>query len=450
MLSFALCLLCFGVAWIAARRSLVAGLIALLAIGYVYGIVRANVVQTLSHFTFDAALAAVYLVWLPRAWQDRTQYAYRQLRPWFLFLVGWPMLLTLIPVQDYAVQLVGLRGNVFFLPIVLIGVALKPDEFRRLASALAVLNLAVFAFAVAEYFIGIEPFFPRSAVTEIMYRSHDLGVEGAYRIPATFTSAHAYAGTMVATVPFLFGAWSDPATRGQRQLRLLLALFCVGVGVLMAGARQPAIILAAVILAGALGTRSSIRVRSLSLLLVAGTLVISTRSERLQRFRTLQDTDAIGERVQGSVNGTFLENAIAHPLGNGLGGGGTSMPYFLADRLRDPIVIENEYGRVMMEQGIVGLLGWLAFLGVVLARAYTMRRPNLVVAQRMSLGFVFTTCLSGAIGLGMLTSIPGTALFLLLAGWMLRVEGSTAVDMHAVRTQAPELPGDAWSGVPTT
>ena len=45
-----------------------------------------------------------------------------------------------------------------------------------------------------------------------------------------------------------------------------------------------------------------------------------------------------------------------------LGGGGTSIPYFLQDRVKDPVGMENEYGRILLETGIPGLMIWLIFI----------------------------------------------------------------------------------------
>ena len=78
--------------------------------------------------------------------------------------------------------------------------------------------------------------------------------------------------------------------------------------------------------------------------------------ERLQRFRSLQDPEFIAQRFGGSVNMSFFELVRKYPLGNGLGGGGTSVPYFLQDRIRNVVVMENEYARILLELGIPGLL----------------------------------------------------------------------------------------------
>ena len=77
--------------------------------------------------------------------------------------------------------------------------------------------------------------------------------------------------------------------------------------------------------------------------------------ERLQRFRSLQDPGFIAQRIGDSVNLSFIELVRTYPLGNGLGGGGTSVPYFLQDRIRNVVMMENEYARILLELGIPGL-----------------------------------------------------------------------------------------------
>lgn len=65
-LSLLLCLLSFGLCYWAGRRSLPSGLIAALGVGYGYGIMRANVPETFSHFIFDAGVVGLYATQLFR------------------------------------------------------------------------------------------------------------------------------------------------------------------------------------------------------------------------------------------------------------------------------------------------------------------------------------------------------------------------------------------------
>src|SRR5207302_1691964 len=111
--------------------------------------------------------------------------------------------------------------------------------------ALAVLNLIAFVFACAEFFGGVERFYPQNQVTQLIYNSAvDERFDSpdrldALRIPATFTGAHAYAGTMTLTFAFLFGAWiQKKGWRWAWHRHLLSAAMAVTViAVFMAAAR---------------------------------------------------------------------------------------------------------------------------------------------------------------------------------------------------------------------
>src|SRR5882724_2801804 len=99
-MSLALCLIAFLLTVFAGRMSRVAGLATVIGIGYVYGIVRANLPETLSHFIFDSAVLGFYVTQFSRRLDWKQQLRVRQLKPWLVFLIGWPVILFFIPVQD--------------------------------------------------------------------------------------------------------------------------------------------------------------------------------------------------------------------------------------------------------------------------------------------------------------------------------------------------------------
>ncbi len=63
-MSSALCILAFLVTAYVARKSLVGGIVTALAVGYFYGILRANLNEMMSHFIFDGAVIGLYVGWL--------------------------------------------------------------------------------------------------------------------------------------------------------------------------------------------------------------------------------------------------------------------------------------------------------------------------------------------------------------------------------------------------
>src|SRR5918911_2389086 len=146
-----LCLLTFVLCYWMGRRSLVGGLVAVIGVGYAYGITRANLPETYSHFIFDAGVIGLYAAQLFRRLTPAQEYRVSPLRPWIEFLIAWPLLLFLIPVQDLLIQFVGLRGSIFLLPFVLLGARLDPEERYRLALWIAGLNIVAFLFASTEF-----------------------------------------------------------------------------------------------------------------------------------------------------------------------------------------------------------------------------------------------------------------------------------------------------------
>jgi O-antigen ligase len=166
--------------------------------------------------------------------------------------------------------------------------------------------------------------------------------------------------------------------------------------------------------------------------LIAVLAFVALRNERFQRFKSLGDTENVEGRLAGSVNRGFFEILMEYPMGNGLGGGGTSIPYFLEGQVRNPIGMENEYALILAEQGIIGLVLWLSFIGWFLfqfRRAFA--KGPWATGRRIAWCLAAFWLATAWIGTGLFTSIPGTVMQLLAMGW-------TA---GAVQTQRSQLEG---------
>jgi hypothetical protein len=415
MIAILICVVAFVVSYLAGRRSLGYGLIAALTVGYFYGIARANLLTQFSHFMFDASLVGLFLSqrWGPSPGEAGST---RAVRLWLLALIGWPILVSLMPFQPLLVSIVGLRGNTFFLPMLLLGSRLKERDLLRLAVGIAILNFVALGFAFAEYVSGVQKFYPRSPVTAIIYASNDAG-EGFLRIPAIFVNAHAFGGTMVSTLPYLIGAWSLATSYRQRWL-MLFAIGCSLLGILMSATRLNFIIGSGMILVTLFTSRMKAKSKVIFVLLVIGLGMVAISNVRFQRFMTLTDTDFVKQRIAGSVNRGFWEILVEHPMGNGVGGGGTSIPYFLEGQVRNPIGLESEYARILCELGVIGLVLWLSFLIWFISRGpIAFAKVNWQTARRLAWCLCILGWGSGLTGIGVLTSIPGTMIFLLSLGW---------------------------------
>jgi hypothetical protein len=431
MIALGLCLVAFLASNWAGRRSLGQGLIALLTVGYFYGILRANLLTVFSHFIFDAGLLGLYLSQNWKSSDPREAKRLGVVRLATVVLIAWPVLLVLMPFQPLLVSLVGLRGNIFFIPILMLGSRLKEKDLLQLSAGLALLNLVAVGFATLEYFAGVPRFYPFSPVTQIIYASGDVA-GGFLRIPAIFTSPHAYGGAMVFSLPFVLGGWQRAQTRMSR-LVAVLGMGAAMLGVLMSATRTNFILGSAIVLTAVFTSRMRVGRQSVFLLLIAAVAWTAMSNERFQRFKSLTDTDAVGERIAGSVNRTFFEILFEYPMGNGLGGGGSSIPYFLEGQVKNPIGMENEYTRILSEQGVIGLFLWLSFVMWFLTRAQNAFAKGPWTSSRRVAWCLGAFMLGTAwVGLGTFTSIPGTVLLLLSIGWT-----ATPMPAEARRSREP-------------
>ncbi len=428
MTALGLCLLSFLAAYWAGKRSLSLGIIALLAVGYFYGIVRANLLSTGSYFMFDLASFGLYA---SQKWSNLGPRS-ASLRGWMLALMIWPALLLLLPFQPLLVSLVGLRSAVFFLPMVLLGSRLRGNDLFRLSVGFAALNLIALGFAVAEYFLGLPRFYPLNPSTALIYQSSDVA-GGFFRIPATFVHAHAFGGTMVATIPYLVGAW-DKAKSQKLRLFTLMGTAAALLGVLLSATRMNFVISAVLVLVAIWNGQMKVSRRAIFVLLIAVMVVVALNNPRFQRFKSLSDTDAVQDRISGSVNRGFFDTLAEYPMGNGLGGGGTNMPFFLQGRVRNPIAMENEYARILSEQGVIGLMLWVGFLTWFLSRTREVFASGpWATSRRLIWGLSLFGLLSGLIGEGMLSSIPETAMLLMGIGFIsTRMEGAAEKQSQGV------------------
>ena len=403
---------------LAGNRSLKHGLVMLVGIGYIYGILRANFPDVWTYLMFDAGVVGLYAsqLWRPLSLEQRRKV--QDLRLWMIALMAWPALLFIVfPSNTPLVELVGLRGNIFLLPFLLLGARLSSDDLADMALVLGVFNLAVVAVGIVEFFVGIEPFYPINEVTEIIYKSKDLVGRTVYRIPATFSSAHAFAGTLVMTLPLLVGAWSQPHRQRWHGPLLAAAIVVSLMGIFMAAARThmitAAILVVVVTFSGRLGGKQWLRWAVA--IAVVGYLIAG--DERFQRFTTLQDTTFLAERWGGSVNEGFFELVGQYPMGNGLAGGGTSVPYFLRGTVAPGPQMENEYARIVLEQGLPGLALWILFIVWVLVRSPGRMRDSWALGRRLAWVTFLVSFGSGLLGMGMFTSVPQTVVMLMMMGW---------------------------------
>ena len=417
MIGVFLCLAAAVTCYVASRRSRGAGLSAVLAWGYAYGLLRAHFADSGAYFVFDSALAGLYLTVFRRT-EASDRRRIKDLQMWAAVLVAWPCLMALIPFQPMLVTLVGLRAATLVIPAMLLGTQLRDEDLSTLSVSMSLLNIAVLIIAVMEYRLGVDRFFPQNDVTSLIFQMNDVAHYTAYRIPATFSQAHVYAGTMASTIPILFGGWVQTGKSRLMRGLAILGLATALLGILLAAARMTFILSTFVIALASLKSGLSLKKRLTWYVMLATVALITVSNERLQRFTSLSDTHYVEARIAGSVNRGFFEILVEYPMGNGLGGGGTSLPYFLEHDVRNPVGMESEYARIMLEESVIGLLLWIAFVIWFLTRPTAFAHT----AWRDGRRIAWVGCLlafgSGLIGIGLFTAVPQNVLLFLMIGWV--------------------------------
>lgn len=423
MTLIALPLLALAVTLLLTLRSLAAGLISVVAIGYFHGYIRANYLSVYTTFLFDAAILGLYLGFVLGHPQRLEELGRRVLSGWVALLVLWPVMLVFVPVNDFFIQLVALRAAVWFVPVLLVASQLSASELVALARALAVLNLLALGGGVYVYYAGVEALYPYNAVTQIIYMSRDVGSLGYHRVPSFFLSAHAYGVTMLWTLPLLVERTFGMGARLGERLLAASGLLAAVIGILLCGARQPVVLVLLMLLTAWAIARFHAGVGLLAVVLAGLGLFLLEQNERLQRVKELLDTEQVEQRVRASANETFLELLLRYPAGAGLGSAyGTSIPYFLADRASQTIGLENEFSRLLVDQGWLGLGLWLGFLLWLLGRLPPWRLDvSFGMAVMFMHALVLVSWATAFIGTGLLSSVPASVLMLTQMGVLARV-----------------------------
>jgi hypothetical protein len=196
----------------------------------------------------------------------------------------------------------------------------------------------------------------------------------------------------------------------------MLGMAAAFVGVMMASTRQGMIMAGVLVVIASLSGKLGTLKRVVWAVAIVAVIYAAMHNDRWQRYKEL-DSQAVEDRIAGSVNRTFWEVLVEYPLGNGLGGGGTSIPYFLASQVNRPVGVENDYCRVLLEQGVIGLLLLLGFVVWFVTNRATFVKDDWLTGRRMGWFLCVLSWFVGALGLGMLTSIPNSFMFLLTVGW---------------------------------
>jgi hypothetical protein len=425
-----LCGLAFLTAFCLGMHSLGHGMGAVLGWGYFYGILRCNFLDAGTQFIYDAAVAGLYLVCLVQAVHPQVARKSSPIIPWLFVLIGWPLLLTLVPRAPLIIQLVGFRASAYYLLFLLVGARADAKSCAQIGKWLAVLNLLVLIFGLLEYVNGVEQFYPRNVRTAIIYRS-DAGVTENLRIPGTFVNAQSYGAAMVISLPFLLMAYLQKPSQTWFWI-LVGGTAAAVIGLLLSACRAPMAILGAAFFLVCVRDPSIITKGAVTKLILVMVFVaawfVRNGDERVNRFKEIGEVKVVQNRLGNPMVVVEYSGKILaqNPMGKGIANG-VSIPYFLTNEVEKEALEEHpesEYIHITVTQGFVGILIWLSFLVWFALRP--LPRGNLVLLFMHSLALMEYVC--GIWGVGISFSIPLSAVLYFIMG------------MVSQRHRSPTLP----------
>jgi len=447
LLIIGLPMLAFGAAFIFSRISLGASLSVLLTFGYFSGVIRSNFRSVFTTFMFDMAVLGVYLGIFFNQPELVAKVKRMTIVAWLVPLILWPLFVAVFPINDFLVQMLAFRSTVWLLPLMLLGASITEKDLTMMARVIAGLNLCALVGGVFCYYYGVEALHPKNEITSIIYNSRD--VTGGYlRIPSIFLSSAAYGSTMVASLPFIVNRLFHPKADGTEKLWMLAGLAAACIGVALCASRAPVVAAVIILVMVWIFTGFSARVGIPVIIGFAAIVFLIMSNERFQRVTSLAEQNVLANRVRGSVNQSFIQLFFEYPFGAGMGSSvGTSIPYFLSTRAPKPIGLENEYSRILIDQGWIGLLLWLMFIFWVHVPWPKIKgtRSSFKFGTIMIYAASVTTWCTAVIGSGTLSAIPGSALLLINMGIIVsrREEFALAAKRQPVRRR-PTTPNRSW------
>jgi hypothetical protein len=406
----------FLVTFVLTRRSLGAGVSAAMTAGYFHGIIRANIESPFTAFMFDASLMGLYIATFMRCPALKNRFWQTPLGKWMILLILWPALVALVPVNYPLVQLVAFHSTVWFALMLAIGTQLKWADIRTAGRWIAILNVVALIVGIYIYEFGVPALYPLNAITRYTYLSRDVA-NGQWRIPSTFLVAHSYGGAMLMSLPFLASIGFDRHAARDKLLAIIGTVCALG-GLLLCGAREPIIV---GLLGGAIALivgRANPRLLFTVIATIGVAVFVASQDERFQRVLTLLDPDLVQSRVQFSANFAFLGLLMKYPFGAGMGSGwGTSIPSFLAEYAPQPIGLENEFSKILINMGIIGLVIWIGFLVWYLRQVPSSRgKQRAPLGVLLAYGMTSAVWVTAWIGAGVTSSVPMSAMMFLLQG----------------------------------
>ena len=340
-------------------------LVATIIIGFFLAYIKDRYPFPLSYFLFDLGLALTIFFWLtatdrlrrlalPRTPLTQPLLLFYAVCFVYMFFPDTPMMVGLSALRGWCVS-----SLAFLIGYDLIKSSRQVRTYLWIIVALAMISGI---YGIYQYAAGIESTIGEDTLAAQRHQFATYVTEEGeleFRIFSTFVSAGAF-GTMMAYASFiaLALAISERVTSREKVL-LMLAIIPMLTGLVLTGTRAALLMmLIGVVILYWYKRRFRIYVTVMVLIFLGVQLGIGlTEGRAADRFATLVDMSVLVGRLSTPLS-TGWQAVMDAPLGHGLGVTGHGVPFFVLQKYPDLQLIfsDGDFGRVMVEMGVVGLI----------------------------------------------------------------------------------------------
>ena len=277
---------------------------------------------------------------------------------------------------DVLVWLLGLKVLFLYWPLAILAYAYVDslDRARGLLKAIVYVSVPINLFGLYQFWRGpeflVSTFGPGFERATIMAWIEGIGPDDSFlRIIGTFASTGQFSGFLLINAMFCFALLFSAKERRESLIVSGCAVLSF-LAMLATGSRGG---LVALVVEAALFALLCHRARQA--LVVALLISVSLYygfdwlSENVStRFETLRDIEMVRHRTVDTTSAQFVEVFREYPFGRGLGTASMAARHLLGEGSSDWTMVENYLSKLQMETGILGVLLFYLFMGVLSIR----------------------------------------------------------------------------------
>lgn len=340
-------------------------LVGTIILGFFLAYIKDHYPSPLNYFLFDIGLGLAILFWLtgtdrlrrlalPRTPLTQPLLLFYAVCFVYIFISDMPLLAGLSAFRGWCVS-----SLAFLIGYDLIKSVRQVRAYLWLVIAVAMISGI---YGIYQYAAGIESVLGQDAVVSQRHQFATYATEEGeleFRIFSTFVSAGAF-GSMMAYASFiaLALAISDKVALREKAL-LVIAILPMLTSLVLTGTRAALLMmLIGVIILYWYKRRFRIYVTVMLLILAGVQLGIGlTQGRAASRFATLADVNVLLGRLSNPFT-TGWRSVLEAPLGHGLGVTGHGVPFYMLQQYPELQLVfsDGDFGRVMVEMGVVGLI----------------------------------------------------------------------------------------------